>query len=846
MQKVLLFTVIVFILGSFAVSMGAAQECGMTSRLQPMEAARVISPTLNVRAFYNVEAAKLGELRAGDVIRVYGGPTCIGGIHWWSINFEGQRAYIAEESGGQYLVEPVEYVPTPTPALNIPELKPVAPPSNVPLPPVIPIEQRQAANGFVIWNWPVEAPNGGPNALDPYTIVPPEVYAGDMPELPIDLDRVRFVGEAGLTNEQLTLLAQNGFVVVPGNLRQMDDAYQSLSDFTWLAPDGYSYFITTDTMLHSFYLAFENLLSLLEQTSLYAELSNALTRSYRAAELQAKAAVGTALESQTRGVAVYYAVALQLLDPRGDESAEDAVSQSIVTALQNADSSILSEAQPITEMVIAAQGTLPVPFLEEYIEDFSGYQPRGHYTSSAQLSRYFRAMTWLSRITFRSRSDFETQQALLALRALQSDAQAFESWRRIYDTLTFLIGPVDNLGPVDYSPLVSRVYGELTLESMADEDKLRDFEFLLSAQSGPRINSLLLPPDTLASELESAGRGFRWLGQRYTLDANALQQLMAPYVSGRGLPTGLDVAAALGSNSAYELVADTGLGDFPQYQPQVVKLRQEINDLTVEDWTRNIYSTWLWALQPYWVRNAESYPPLMNTEAWLRKDLQTSLASYTELKHATILYGAFPGGLGGGGEDLPDTYGYVEPNPLVFARVAIMAQTLHDGLLERGLIPEPAEDSLIGGLRAVHEELLVIASTSAYLAELAQKELQGEEFTRQDHDYVQYAFGRALFYIRVDIQQWQADPPENLALVADIVGNPAAGRTLANAVGLADYMYVVIPTPDGLQLARGGVLSYYEFTTDINQRPTDEAWREDALAGNVPPRPFWVNIFFSE
>ncbi len=33
-----------------------------------------------------------------------------------------------------------------------------------------------------------------------------------------------------------------------------------------------------------------------------------------------------------------------------------------------------------------------------------------------------------------------------------------------------------------------------------------------------------------------------------------------------------------------------------------------------------------------------AYPPFMQTQAWTRKDLQTSLGSWTELKHDTILY----------------------------------------------------------------------------------------------------------------------------------------------------------------------------------------------------------------
>ena len=63
--------------------------------------------------------------------------------------------------------------------------------------------------------------------------------------------------------------------------------------------------------------------------------------------------------------------------------------------------------------------------------------------------------------------------------------------------------------------------------------------------------------------------------------------------------------------------------------------------------------------------------------------------------------------------------------------------------------------------------------------------------------------------------------------------------------GGVDYIYVVIPGPKGLQLARGGVFSYYEFTGDINHRLTDDEWRSQVISRKLPPRPDWVKVFVS-
>ncbi|MBN1966251.1 MAG: DUF3160 domain-containing protein, partial [Anaerolineae bacterium] len=77
--------------------------------------------------------------------------------------------------------------------------------------------------------------------------------------------------------------------------------------------------------------------------------------------------------------------------------------------------------------------------------------------------------------------------------------------------------------------------------------------------------------------------------------------------------------------------------------------------------------------------------------------------------------------------------------------------------------------------------------------------------------------------------------------------NDGAALALEEAVGGVDTIYVVVPAPgDRLQVVRGGVYSYYEFTQDINARMTDDEWRALVESGNEPPRPQWVWTFFAE
>jgi hypothetical protein len=61
----------------------------------------------------------------------------------------------------------------------------------------------------------------------------------------------------------------------------------------------------------------------------------------------------------------------------------------------------------------------------------------------------------------------------------------------------------------------------------------------------------------------------------------------------------------------------------------------------------------------------------------------------------------------------------------------------------------------------------------------------------------------------------------------------ACARLLELGTGRIDYIYVLVPTDEGVfQIARGGGYSYYEFWRDAGEgRLTDEEWRAMLAAG---------------
>jgi hypothetical protein len=296
----------------------------------------------------------------------------------------------------------------------------------------------------------------------------------------------------------------------------------------------------------------------------------------------------------------------------------------------------------------------------------------------------------------------------------------------------------------------------------------------------------------------------------------------------------------MGSGEAYTILKDEGDTHYTNYDSQLNKVRVEVAALKTDSWTQNLYWSWLYAFQPLIAPKDNRYPPFMQTQAWARKELQTALASWTELKHDTILYAKqVMAEMGGGGpETIP--HGYVEPNPEAYARLLALAQMTENGLQSRGILSALTKTNLDNLI----EELTFLKSVS-------EKELAGQPLTDDEYTHIMY-WGGTLEQFTLAAAD-QADPSDRdlsdqkAALVADVATGPnAAGSLVAleEGEGQPTLIYVVLPDSPW-RVAVGAVYSYYEFTVPADQRMTDAAWQALVEGGTNPAQPDWTKAFIS-
>ena len=754
------------------------------------------------------------------------------------------------------LSRPTPVIPPPVPWTLTAEKAPATPtaaPTSTPVPTgtAAPTDTPPAAPSPTAGATPVPVtpPAGarGPG-FAAYAEIPvslPAAYEGYT--LPVDLGAVGELERHALSGAQSGLLAENGFVVAPADWAEFYRLYEEVRY------EDLPVFVTTDSVYHIYHLIFDKMLRDLEREHFEPDIRALTAACLGSARTLYAGMRGTALESTARSVVAYFAVADALINPAAVAPPEAADLVNAELALIEAHggmagSPIFSQSCP--EGCDPCDPLPPPPCAEApcMCEDYTQYVPRGHYTRSEQLQRYFRTMMWYGRINMRLAKPEETRMALLITHILRGTAvppsgdRAAEVWGRVYDPTVFIVGKADDLGFHEYGALWDAAFGpEAPASVLGDEIRLAAFTAAARQLPPPQINSMWV---YVWEDKEQATQGFRFMGQRFVLDAYLFDELtwreVGTLQNPRWLPKGLDVMAALGSEEAYALLDEMGETAYANYPEQMAKLRGEVSALGLDSWTQNLYWTWLYTFGPLLEGKGAQYPPFMQTEAWTRKDLQTALGSWTELKHDTILYAKQAMAEMGGGPPPEPPRGYVEPNPEVYARLLALTRMTRSGLESRGLLTENTRANL-GRLDSV----------LAFLQDVAQKELAGEPLTTEEYERIKY-FGGELEAMTLAAADQEGegrpffDEPEQAALVADVATDPN-GQVLEEAIGRVDEIYVVVPDGrGGLHVAKGGVFSYYEFPWPMGDRLTDEAWRAMLDAGEAPDRPAWTSSFLGQ
>ncbi|MCH5258228.1 MAG: DUF3160 domain-containing protein [Lachnospiraceae bacterium] len=615
-----------------------------------------------------------------------------------------------------------------------------------------------------------------------------------------DLSNIDNLWQFYLTDEVADKLARNGFVVYGHAGREFFEIYE-LNRYERTAN-----FVTVDSLMHTYHLYFSYLMKSMEKTGLLSSME-ILSKWMLDDSVEAYETLkGTEWENAAKRNVAYFNVAVKLLDENtkinGD--VKDIVEYEL-SQINSASGMAMSKITGVTE-------------------DYTQYVPRGYYEGDEDLERYFRTMMWYGRIHFRQDDeDLDRSAMLIALNFLkyQKD-EAFAEWETVYDTTTFFAGESDDLTVLDYIPLVEELYGsQATVKSLLDQpNQFAVFHAETAKLAAPQIGSVQGGEE----------RGFRFMGQRFTIDANIMQRLIYGSVGGnsvgeaRRLPDVLDVPAALGSDVALSILEQQGDTDYAGYTENMEELREYLAQDNEELWSASLYTGWLNTLRPLLDVKGEGYPMFMQGEEWAKKDLECFAGSYAELKHDTILYTKqVIAEMGGDGWDQePDDRGYVEPEPLVYAHLASLSAEAAEMLVYVGVTSEE--------LGVLDRNLIRLSQISDTLLEISKKELLDETLTDEEYDFIRN-YGGYIEHFWIDVTrdesggEYVATQECPAAIVADIATD-AGGQVLEVGTDDPSLIRVIVKVDGKLKIAQGSVYSFYQFTWPMDDRLTDSKWHQ--------------------
>ena len=625
-----------------------------------------------------------------------------------------------------------------------------------------------------------------------------------------------------MPTEIMKAFQRQGFAIVPDVQDQLFHIYEK-NDYHDVPS-----FVTTDLYLQLFHLYFDCTLREAEQGKLFSYMSTLCRGMYE--EMTAR--IQNTKESKLRDAAeycvAYYAVACALMD-KSPLPAVPARYQQLAQAEVNN----VNEAQD-----------RPSEFMgfKERIYPYSLYRPRGHYTRTDSLSRYFRTMMWLQTVPMTSNNEASLLRAMIMAQAIGKSPRLLAAYKQLTEPITYLMGSPDNI-------TIMQVYDNMLRLNMTSDKQLVNKSLLSSLRKAVEETAqqqTVIKPKDLPKEQQKSCT-INLMPQRYQPDGEVMQE-MVDYTNTptlRKVPTGLDIVAAMGWQAAERILIDERQENkhWDGYTTMLDSMKRRMASI---DWGQTVTNRWLSSLitlskvtpqSPYFMKNAQ----------WQKKSLNAALASWAELKHDAILYAKQPMGAecGGGGPPEPVTKGYVEPN-IAFWQKAIDLVNTTEKVFTRYQLSTEKTAEVTDRLRDMLQ----------FMLKISQKELEGKSITNEEYDQISIA-GSNCEYLTLDLLRGQDQDvyswtdvqgaDKSIAVVADVFtassqNVPIPDKSiLYEAVGPAYEIYVIVPLDGYLYLMRGGVFSYREFQRAMGEpRWTDEEWQETLKTKPRAGEPDWM------
>ncbi len=664
-----------------------------------------------------------------------------------------------------------------------------------------------------------------------------------------------------LTGDELELLGKNLFFITERlSFNNFGQAFHTVYNYDLPV------FVTTDAVLHALHMSYDQILKTLEREIMAANLEDYLKSLYDNFDaLVQKYGTFPALANGLADADIYVTIAYSLIS--------DKLLNGHVASRETIGS--VWEAIKSEKMVSIPLFTFPDRTRNL---DFSQFTVRGHYVYTEQdkwmglksLEPYFRTMMWLGRIDFlltpppdnpweKPWSDQEIQRMHygafmvneLAQQSVKKELLEFNE-----QVINYLVGESDNLTPSEYQNVLQKL-GISSAVRLTDTSIISNLKKALSSDPklGQKILSDFFLMDPGSDEPGILPVSYRLSGQHFIIDSYILGSVVFDKIIYNGqkvmrmMPKPFDALFALGNNDVLPLLQDE-FAKYP-YAGQLANLRYLVDTKPPVFWSGSLYNVWLNSIRELNPADKDTNQPLfMKSAAWHQEKMNTQLASWSQLRHDNLLY-AKQSYTGGTGCSFP--YSYVEPYPAFYGRLKQFAGDA--GAFFSQLPATKYEMNKIVQFFPKFEKVM------GKLEELAQKQLEGILFSKEENEWLQKmlfsAGGSGVppytgWYTDLFFDTWDAAKGD--FTVVDVHTQPTdefgntVGKVLHTGVGEINLGVFIANCPfdhDKLMAFVGPAMSYYETITENFKRMTDQEWETLVLNNKLPERPDWTNIYLA-
>ncbi len=675
-----------------------------------------------------------------------------------------------------------------------------------------------------------------------------------------------------LTPRQKKLLRTQGFFLAPQPGRKPGNRATHLfhvyerNDYI-----AFPSFVTVDLAIDTTHAYFDAVLREVESLHLVPKLKGALSALMKEAEAVRRGAGTRPAKGAAARAVAYWAVALRLLEQPATGDAPDVETVSPPAGMvpdeparrpaPKARTRVQLTPVPATvrrlvtrtvAQIQKAGGRLPDSIVRAPL-DLTQMRPRGHYTRTGVLQRFFRSMSWLGMASFPLKGkQADVIGVMFLARSLLGSVPGKKDLERVKSVTTFFVGGPDAADLTAAARLLAKAVpnaAKAPADVLARPASLKRYAAGLATLPSPKIRSTASSTDGPAQ--------VRVMGRRAFEDNVALQTLIGALndIATKGsdtesmvrAPGALGSAALLGSDLAKKLIVTPKPGVTHTALGQAIdRGRLHITGLGAGRWSQDAYHGTLHALRSLLPAPPATAPRMLRTPGWRLRALQAFSSGWAELRHDTILYGEQSGAECDAPEP-PAPPGWVEPVPQIYERLASMVLGLDKRLRAAGIPLKTRPNTGRPYARPLADKTKNLVGLLHFLRDVARRELLGKPLTVKQRERITLLGGEVEWLlISLANTELLAKRDQDMAVIADVFTWRSAGQAVEVGVGHPELIYAIIPGPKGPVLARGAVMSYRAFLQPVKNRLTDPEWRKRLASGRIPARPTWLRPIYAE